>query len=426
MNITDSDSNVRNAAYLKWIESNPASFDKMMHNRRSDLRSEKVLKVYQLWRESKQKLDNENSHLNRLSDEIAKIHKTNPEQIPEIKKNVKNIKSYIADLESAEEKKRYDLVAVANLIPNILLDDVPFGHSDKDNVEIEVYGDARVTNLHHEDIAIKMGFWHREQAVNMSGSRFILLGGELARLERALCQFALDYLTSCGFYEMSVPYIVNKSALFNSGQLDKFEEMIFAMDNRCLIPTGEVPLVNYFANQILTNVPCKLTTFTQCFRKEAGSLGKDTKGMIRVHQFSKVEMVCVTKPENSNAMHMEMLNHSKKMLEMLELPYRVVKICAGDIGFTAMSQYDLEVWMPGQGKYVEVASCSNCGDFQAQRMNLKYVDNDGKKYFAHTLNGTGLSGRVVAGILENFFIDDKLNIPRVLDSYYKAFSQIKC
>lgn len=409
---------VRNSSYLKWIEVNPEDFDKIMIKRKCHIRAIDILKLYRQWRTSKQSIEQINQELNKNNDQITQILRKK-ESIPTDLLNLSNhLKQKVSEEVNNERIHRNELTALGNTIPNLLDAGVPEGSTDEDNIVISEYG-ARpnIANpMHHEEIAIEMNCWGRKEATNMCGSRFVILGGELAALERALFQFALDYLIRNGFYELSVPYIVNKGAIFNTGQLPKFEEDYFKVEDQCLIPTGEVPLLNYFANTTIDQTQ-KLCTFTQCFRKEAGSLGKDTKGMIRLHQFGKVEMVCITKNEDSHTIHMEMLNHSKKLLELLELPYRVIKICGGDTGFTAALQFDIEVWMPSQNKYVEVVSCSNCWDFQAQRAGIKFKDEKGVKSIAHTLNGTAISGRVLAAILEHFYKNHSLFIPSVIKSY---------
>lgn len=393
-----------NIPYLKWIEANPIEFDLNMQKRQAIISASEIITLYLEWKRQKQELDQLNHNLN----ENSKL-KVNIEQCAALKVQIN-------DAKNKELEHRRRLVKVSNMVANLLHPNVPLGDSSKDNVILEESGQKITNSMHHEDIAIEMGCWQRSKATELSGSRFVILEGKLAAIERALFQFAVHYLISQGFTELSVPYIVNKKAAFNSGQLPKFEDDYFKVGEQCLIFTGEVPLVNYFANTILKEGPKKVFTFTQCFRKEAGSLGRDTKGMIRLHQFGKVEMVCVTKPNDSDAMHKEMLNHSKQLLNLLKVPYRVVDVCSGDIGFTAARQFDIEAWMPGQGKYVEVASCSNCWDFQAQRAGIKYIV-DNNKINAHTLNATAISGRVVAAILENFYLDNNLIIPEVLKPY---------
>lgn len=383
-------------------------FDLMMINRNEFINSSEVQLKYNSWNSIQAQYEYTTQQLNTLS----KSKNANRDVCKDLSNKSKELK----DLANFKKQELDDLIS---RIPNFLDKSVPIGKNSDDNVVLE-YCNAKpvIENpIHHEDIAINLGFWARNEAIKMSGSRFIILKDKLAKLERVLAYHALSFLTDHGFTELSIPNLVQKEAMYNTGQLPKFDGAFFGDDNYCLIPTGEVPLVNYFAGKTIQD-NIIVTTLSDCFRKEPGSLGRDTKGLIRLHQFKKVEMVAVVKPEDSESMHLQFLSHIKSILNSLSLHYRVVNVCSGDIGFTANKQFDVEVWMPSYNKYVEVASCSNCGDFQARRMNLKY-HADNNKVLAHTLNGTGLAcGRIVAAILENFCYNNQFHIPKVLQQYF--------
>lgn len=356
-----------------------------------------------------------------LSRQINEISKSKQVVTQEMRQKSKSLGEERAELEIELENRRKIFNELLYFVPNWLLDEVPEGRDASENIVIYTsHLPKKDSSEHHEDIASALGLWARKEATDMSRSRFIVLKDKLAKLERALAQFALNYLTKHGFSEMSVPYLVNKDAMFNTGQLPKFAEQFFESDEFCLIPTGEVPLVNYFTGKNLAELPVRMTACTPCFRKEAGSLGKDTKGLIRLHQFTKVEMVCITREDESQRVHQELLEHIKAMLELLGLHYRVVKLCSGDMGFTAGLQFDVEVWMPNQQAYVEVASCSNCLDFQARRMKTTYVDAETKqRKFVHTLNATALAcGRITAAILENYCSNSEFKVPECLKHFF--------
>jgi seryl-tRNA synthetase len=319
-------------------------------------------------------------------------------------------------------------------IPNFLEEDVPFGTSEQDNKIISRWGEERiqsVTNkIHHLQIATDLGGVELNQTVKMSGSRFVSFIGALAELKRALINFMIDVHTKdFGFCEISPPYIVKEKAMYHSGQLPKFDEDSFVTTKgHRLIPTAEVPLVNFVADKIvaLEKLPIRLVSVTPCFRSEAGSAGKDTKGIIRLHQFTKVELVSITDSQNSKEEHKFLLEAASSILKRLELPHQTVLLCSWDTGFASQKTYDLEVWMPEEQKYREISSCSNCGDFQARRMNARYKAN-GMNLYLHTLNASGLAiERTIAAILENYFFDDVLHVPSVLQPYLKGQTTIKC
>ena len=310
--------------------------------------------------------------------------------------------------EKARQKTLFDALAA---IPNLPADDVPPGKDENDNVEIRSHGEARVPNFpakEHFDLGEALGQMDFETASKMSGARFVVTRGQLARLERALGNFMLDLHTSeFGYTETNPPMLVRDEAVFGTGQLPKFSEDLFRTENGYwLIPTAEVSLTNIVRETIMTEaeLPKRFTAWTPCFRSEAGAAGRDTRGMIRQHQFSKVELVSITTPDQSDAAHERMTQAAETVLKRLGLSFRTMKLCAGDMGFSARKTYDIEVWLPGQGRYREISSCSNCGDFQARRMDARYRPSGEKgTRFVHTLNGSGLAvGRTLIAVMENY------------------------
>ena len=322
-------------------------------------------------------------------------------------------------------------------MPNLPMDGVPLGNDENDNVEVRRWGtlvELDFEPLDHVDLGSKLGLLDAETAAKLSGARFTVLHGPLARLHRALAQFMLDVQTQeHGYREVYVPYLVNADSMTGTGQLPKFGDDAFATTDeqpRYLVPTAEVPMTNFVRGEILDaeQLPLKLTTQTPCFRREAGSHGKDTRGMIRQHQFEKVELVQIVRPEDSEAALEELTGNAETILQKLELPYRTVVLCTGDMGFSAQKTYDIEVWLPGQGAYREISSCSNCGDFQARRMQARWRDpKTGKPQLVHTLNGSGLAvGRTLIAVLENGQqADGSVKIPQVLQPYMGGMETIQ-
>ena len=314
-------------------------------------------------------------------------------------------------------------------LPNLLHDSVPEGRDESANVELRRHGEPRQFDFEpadHVDVGVRLGGLDFEAAARISGARFMVLRGSLARLHRALAQFMLDLHTSeHGYQEIYAPYLVSAAALTGTGQLPKFEQDLFKVDGErpfYLIPTAEVPVTNLVREQILTaeQVPLRFVAHTPCFRSEAGAAGKDTRGLIRQHQFDKVELVHVVKPADSYAALEQLAAHAEEVLKRLELPYRVLALCAGDIGFGSAKTYDLEVWLPGQGKYREISSCSNCEAFQARRMQARWRNPEtGKPEPVHTLNGSGIAvGRAMVAILENYQnADGSVTVPAALRPY---------
>ena len=329
----------------------------------------------------------------------------------------------------AEEALR-DLLAS---LPNLPAQDVPAGDDEAGNVEVRRWGEpfAIQAPRNHADLGEAMGLMDFEAAARMSGARFVVLKGPLARLERALGQFMLDIQTlEHGYTEVSPPLLVRDAAAFGTGQLPKFSEDLFrTTDGRWLIPTAEVSMTNLVREQILAaeTLPLRLTALTPCFRSEAGASGRDTRGMIRQHQFYKVELVSITEPDQSDAEHERMVSCAEAVLKRLDLPFRTMLLCRGDMGFSARRTYDLEVWLPSEGRYREISSCSNCGDFQARRMDArtKSVGEKGTRY-VHTLNGSGLAvGRTLVALLENYQDEGgRIAIPQVLQAYMGGVTHI--
>ena len=342
----------------------------------------------------------------------------------------------IQALEAEEKAVGEQLTDLLSSLPNILASDVPAGKTEEENVEIRKVGTPAKRNakaLDHVAIGELLGMMDFDTAAKLSGSRFVLMHSGLARLERALAQFFLDTHTQeHGYTEVSVPLMVNSATMYGTGQLPKFKDDQFQTTRGdWLIPTSEVPLTNIVADSIVdeTTLPRRYTAFTPCFRQEAGAAGKDTKGMIRQHQFYKVEMVSITKPEESEAEHERMTKCAETILTKLGLPFRTIMLCTGDTGFGARKTYDIEVWLPGQDRYREISSCSNCGDFQARRMKARTKPAGSKDtVFVHTLNGSGVAvGRALIAVLENYWDDAKqaVIVPDVLRPYMNGATEIK-
>jgi seryl-tRNA synthetase len=370
---------------------------------------------------------------NQLSKEIGQLMaQQNIANADIIKQQVADIKEKIADIEAEQGKIAEKIYEFLTQTPNLLADDVPVGVDENDNIEIRTHGTKPSFYYPPEnhDILAEEFVMDFESAAKISGARFVYLKDELAQLERALGNFMLDLHTEeFAYTEVSPPLLVKENALFGTGQLPKFEEDLFKTDNHYLIPTAEVPLTNLVRETILSEdeLPLRFTALTPCFRSEAGSAGKDTRGMIRQHQFSKVELVSIVPPEYSTIEHERMLTCAETVLQRLELPYRVVLLCSGDTGFSAQKTFDIEVWLPGQNKYREISSVSNCGDFQARRMNARYKTKNGDNRFVHTLNGSGLAvGRCLVAILENYQQEDgTVLIPKVLQPYMRGITHLK-
>jgi seryl-tRNA synthetase len=376
-------------------------------------------------KELKTNLDKLLEQRNKLSKEIGKVIREDKQKAEELKKEVGNLKKEIEKVENELKDIENNLNQKALMIPNIPDNDVPAGKDENENVEIKRVGEIPKFDFEikpHDELGEKLNWLDFTRGVKLAKSRFTVLKNEAAKLERALINFFLDHNREYGFEEVYVPFIVNRETMTATGQLPKFEEDLFKIEGEelFLIPTAEVPLTNLFRGEIIENLdkPIKLTAYTPCFRKEAGSYGKDTKGMIRQHQFDKVELVAITKPEDSDRVFEEMVECASKALERLKLPYRQVMLCTGDLGFSAAKTIDLEVWIPSQNKYREISSVSNTRDFQARRGKIRFKDGK-KNRLVHTLNGSSLAvGRTLVAIMENYQTKDgKIEVPEVLRKY---------
>ncbi len=410
---------------IKWIRENPDAFDKGMERRGLEMRSARILELDAERRAKMTEQQEMQARRNQLAREIGEIKKPGGDAdalMAESKNIAESMKALEEELQTTDPLK-----LMLDSLPNILADDVPEGATEDDNREERCEGakpEFSFKPKDHVELGEAMGMMDFETAAKMSGARFVLMSGGLARLERALASFMLDTHTSeWGYTEVVPPYLVRDNALYGTGQLPKFAEDLFKTTNDYwMIPTAEVPLTNIVADNILTEdyLPRRYTAYTPCFRSEAGSAGKDTRGMIRQHQFTKVELVSVVKPEDSEAEHERMLGAAESILKKLGLHYRVMTLCSGDTGFGAHKTYDIEVWLPGQDRFREISSCSNFGAFQARRMKARFRRNGEKETTpVHTLNGSGLAiGRTLIAVLENYQQEDgSVLIPDVLKPY---------
>jgi seryl-tRNA synthetase len=420
---------------IKAIRDNPAAFDLGLARRGLPPMAAELLRIDSERREHVQKLQDAQARRNAASKDIGEAMKSGDKAKAEaLKAEMGAIKDFIASGEALERDIDQRLTAALAVIPNLPLDDVPDGADETGNVEVRRWGAPPAFNYEprqHFDIGEWLGLMDFEAAAKMSGARFVVLKGQLARLERALAQFMLDHQTAVyGYTEHYVPYLVNDNAMYGTGQLPKFANELFrTTDDRWLIPTAEVSLVNLVRETILEekDLPLRVTAYTPCFRSEAGAAGRDTRGMVRQHQFSKVELISITTPEQSLEELERMTAAAESVLHVLGLPYRVIRLCAGDMGFGSRMTYDLEVWLPGQNTYREISSCSVCGDFQARRLDARYKPADGKgTRYVHTLNGSGLAvGRTMVAILENYQnADGSVTIPEALRPYMGGAEKI--
>ncbi|WP_036280837.1 serine--tRNA ligase [Methylocystis sp. ATCC 49242] len=420
---------------IKWIRENAELFDNGRKRRGLEPLSAQLLAFDDARRAAIAQLQVAQERRNAASREIGAAMKAGDSAKAEaLKAEVAQIKENWPALEEAERYAVAELDAALAAIPNTPLDAVPDGADENDNVEVSRWGEPRKFDFapkEHFEIGEGLGLMDFETAAKLSGARFVVNKGPLARLERALAQFMLDLHTGAhGYVEVNPPLLVRDDAMFGTAQLPKFREDQFAAgDGYWLIPTAEVPLTNLVRESILdeTQLPIRMTAGTYCFRAEAGAAGKDTRGMIRQHQFYKVELVSITTPEQSLEEHERMTGCAERVLQTLGLPYRKVVLCTGDMGFASQKTYDLEVWLPGQGKYREISSCSVCGDFQARRMGARYRPAESKgPRFVHTLNGSGVAvGRAMVAVLENYQeADGSVTIPQALRPYMGGMERI--
>jgi seryl-tRNA synthetase len=418
---------------LKDIRQNPDQYDANWARRGLEAQTPQILELDEKRRSVQTELQEVQNERNVKSKEIGQI-KSQGGDADAIMAEVASLKDKLSELEQAERDLSAELNHLLSSLPNQLCGTVPDGADEDQNIEIKLFKDRQVANENapdHVTIGERLGMMDFETAAKISGARFVFLCRGLAKLERALAQFMLDtHVEKNGYHETSSPILVNEKAMYWSDKLPKFDNGYQTTDGYYLIPTSEVPLSCLYAEDIIEGnfEPKRFTAHTPCFRSEAGSAGRDTRGMLRQHQFYKVEMVSITMPEDSEAEHERMKNCAEGILEALDLPYRTVLLCTGDTGFGAHKTYDLEVWLPGQGAYREVSSCSNTKDFQARRMNARYKPEGVKgTEFVHTLNGSGLAvGRTLIAVMENYWDEatQSIVVPEVLKPYMGGIERI--
>ena len=420
---------------LKYIRENPKDFDAALIRRGAAPVAASIVALDENRRAILTEMQNAQARRNEASKAIgAAMAKGDTATAEALKAEVAQLKDTLPSLEERERSAGAELDSLVAGLPNLPAEDTPDGADETDNVEIARWGSPRKFDFEprdHADVGPALGL-DFETGVAISGARFTFMRGQMARLNRALGQFMLDYQTAQrGYTECATPYLVRQESLFGTGQLPKFAEDNFqTTDGRWLIPTAEVSLTNSVREQILEEsaLPIRLTALTPCFRSEAGAAGRDTKGLIRQHQFEKVELVSIVRPEDSAAEHERMVESAEGILQALQLPYRKMLLCTGDMGASARRTYDLEVWLPGQGLYREISSCSNCGDWQARRMNTRYRAAETKSnLFVHTLNGSGLAvGRTLVAVLENYQqVDGSVIIPDALLPYMGDLTKLE-
>ncbi len=428
---------------IRWIRENPkALVDALVKRGQSPEAAQATVDDLvardEARREHVSKLQQAQERRNAASKEIGNAMRNKDMALADrLKEEVGEIKSFIQGGEAEERRLDGELDYALAIVPNVPLEIVPVGKDEHDNVEVRRVGEPRRIDAarEHWEIGEALGLMDFERAVKLSGARFTVLKGQLARLERALGQFMLDlHTTEHGYMEVQVPLLVRDDVLYGTGNLPKFEADLFftphAGSRLGLIPTAEVPLTNLVREEILSHdrLPIRMTALTPCFRSEAGSAGRDTRGMLRQHQFYKVELVSITDQENSIAEHERMTACAEEVLKRLGLPFRTIVLCTGDMGFGSRKTYDIEVWLPGQNAYREISSCSVCGDFQARRMDARYrPEGEKATRFVHTLNGSGVAvGRALIAVIENYQNDDgSVTIPEVLRPYMGGLEKIE-
>jgi seryl-tRNA synthetase len=420
---------------INAIRENPDAFDEALKRRGVASVSSDLLARDDARRKAIQTAQELQTKRNEASKKIGQAKGQGDEAAAQaLMEEVAGLKEDLQQAEDTERQLKADLEAALSVLANVPLDDVPDGADEGDNIQLRQWGTPRQINnpRQHFEIGEALGQMDFEAAASISGARFVVLRDDLARLERALGNFMLDVHTQeFGYREMSPPVLVRDEAVFGTGQLPKFAEDLFRTENGFwLSPTAEVTLTNLVREQILNHasLPRRYTALTQCFRSEAGSAGRDTRGMIRQHQFNKVELVSIVDADSGEAELERLTQCAETILQKLELPYRVMLLCTGDMGFSARKTYDLEVWLPGQDTYREISSCSYCGDFQGRRMNARYrADGEKSTHFVHTLNGSGLAvGRTLVAVLENYVNDDgSITVPDVLQAYMGGVQKIE-
>lgn len=420
---------------IAYIRANPQAFDAALARRGADPVADRIIALDAKKREASTKVQQAQSRRNDASKAIGQaMGQGDKEKAEALKAEVAEIKASMPQWEDAASAAGSELDDLLATLPNLPADDVPDGKDEADNVEVHQWGKKRAFDFEpkeHADLGPALGM-DFETGAKLSGARFTFLRGDMARLHRALAQFMLDTQTrKNGYTECNPPVLVNDDAMYGTDKLPKFAEDSFrTTDDRWLIPTSEVSLTASVAGEILPDLtqPIRLTAHTLCFRSEAGAAGRDTRGFIRQHQFEKVEMVSICRPEDSAAEHERMTECAEQLLQTLDLPYRRVLLCTGDMGFGARKTYDLEVWLPGQGAWREISSCSNTGDFQARRMNARYrPEGEKKTAFVHTLNGSGLAvGRTLVAVMENYQnADGSVTVPDALTPYMGGVDRLE-
>ena len=421
---------------IKFIKENKTFFEESMKKRNIKISANKIVEIYNSYLDSLNQVQKYQEKKNILSKQISTNSELNENEIKKISSEVKTLKENLENYKNESSRKKNELDEYLMQLPNLIDNKTPLGSSEKDNKLIKEIGNKPKFTFkpkNHLEIAERLNLIDYKKAIKISGSRFSILKSELSLLHRALMNYMLDINTQLFQYtECSVPEMVKDECLFGTGQLPKFGEDLFKtnFNNLWLIPTAEVPLTNFHRDDIidLKNLPLRYTAYTNCFRAEAGAAGKDTKGLMREHQFGKVELVSIVHPDESFKELDRMTKCVEKILFELNLPYRMIELCSADLGFSSSYTIDFEVWMPGQNKYREVSSCSNCKDFQSRRMKTRVKNfNDGKIFFPHTLNGSSVAvGRLLIAIIENYQSKDGfINIPRVLHKYMNGIVQIK-
>lgn len=419
---------------LKQIRENPDVVQERLNRRNGNYDLSAIVQLDQQQRE----LEKTRSQLQARSNEIGKLvgqkmksgSKPNDPEIQTLKDEGNQLKVQLSELEPQEKDLKAQIEAFVLTLPNLPSESTPIGKDETENVEVRRWGDEYKPTadglLPHWEIGEKLGILNTERATKIAQSRFVTLIGAGAALERALIQFMLDRQIAAGYVEILPPFLINTQSLTATGQLPKFAEESFKCsdDDLWLAPTAEVPVTNFYRDEILsaTDLPIHHCAYTPCFRREAGSYGRDTRGLIRLHQFNKVELVKLVHPSQSEAEHEQLVQNAEAILQALKLPYRVIELCTGDLGFGAAKCYDLEVWLPAAGTYREISSCSNFGDFQARRGNIRFKEPGQKgTQFVHTLNGSGLAvGRTMAAVLENYQQPDgSVRLPEALQSYLR-------
>jgi seryl-tRNA synthetase len=418
---------------IRTIRADPAGFDAALARRGLPAATAEILARDADRRAALTTLQEKQAQRNTLARRVGEGRRRG-EDTATLEAEAAALRDEMAALESRAAALEADIRATLERLPNVLDADVPEGRDETANVVLKQVGEPPIFGFapkQHFELGEALGQMQFEPAAKLAGSRFTLLRGGLARLERALGQFMLDLHTrEHGYEEVQVPLLVNDATMYGTGQLPKFADDLFrTTDGRWLVPTAEVPLTNLAAGEILPEkeLPLRLTALSECFRSEAGSAGRDTRGMLRQHQFRKVELVSITRPEESDAEHERMTRSAERVLEALSLPYRRVVLCAGDTGFSAAKTYDLEVWLPGQGAWREISSCSNCRAFQARRMNARFRAADGKSVaHVHTLNGSGVAvGRALVAVMENYQqADGSILVPQMLRPWMGGMERI--